>query len=540
MLKLKNIKLNTVFITGLVLILGSSMIFLAFAAVESIISLGAYATNEVEEVITKQASELFLTKTRYKANEYSLIFLDAAKLAKVYGNQVAFIYENIDKFNFDKKILTTYQNKFFRKIAKGNLYNKTKSNIYTVYAGKEKKVPLKIAKLSFLLSFLNPLFKNIDNSSDIYLDVFLMIFNDNLLVNYQKGDELSFLKFAKDERAYLISAKKETLDGGRTELEVSPPSKPQAGNIILTCGYRRFDLAGKLIIYAGIDISLLSLTKKILKINKSISKTKENIFSFIFDKKNRKIIACPKYLVNASKFETDIYNRQVFIGNKNYAAVVSIKYKDMIDPSFFKEINIKSKLTKNGILHTSYKNKKYIAAFSRMKFNDWVLCTAVPVDLLLKPVNKTRNMMKSTISGFKMNFMFLSGFFLMISILLIVIFFRKYLIIPIVKFRNRAVKMGEGNFGASVLLEGTSEIKDLGLSFNSLGGELRTYMKNVEKEIAKKTKVENEVKVARQIQQAILPRITNTYKNIGIELFAGLDPVKDVAVDFYDFFFLSE
>ncbi|MCP4179881.1 MAG: SpoIIE family protein phosphatase, partial [bacterium] len=263
-------------------------------------------------------------------------------------------------------------------------------------------------------------------------------------------------------------------------------------------------------------------------------------FSFNFDYKNKKVVACPKYLVKDIKKVLDIYANDVKVTNKEYATPVSLNYSDMINPNFYKLLNDAADKNINGIEHITYGKDKYITAYSKMKFNNWILCTAVPINLLLEPVDKTKLMMKSTISGFKMNFMFLSGFFLMISILLIVIFFRKYLIIPIVKFRNRAVKMGEGNFGASVLLEGTSEIKDLGLSFNSLGGELRTYMKNVEKEIAKKTKVENEVKVARQIQQAILPRITNAYKNIGIELFAELHPAIDVAGDFYDFFFLSD
>jgi sigma-B regulation protein RsbU (phosphoserine phosphatase) len=100
--------------------------------------------------------------------------------------------------------------------------------------------------------------------------------------------------------------------------------------------------------------------------------------------------------------------------------------------------------------------------------------------------------------------------------------------------------MAGGNFGVSVVGSGTVEVKELSKTFNYLGGELRRYMKNIESELVKKNSMENEMKAAREIQQAILPRVTSVFKERGIDLFAKLAPAKDVAGDFYDFFYLSK
>jgi serine phosphatase RsbU (regulator of sigma subunit) len=550
MLKLKNIKLNTVFITGLVLILGSSMVFLAFAAVESIISLGAYTTHKVEEEITKQASELFFTRTVNKAKAASSIFNDAHELAKLYGEQVAFIYDNIDKFTVNQNELEKYKDKFLPYKKGSTLVYLNDQKIYNLYAGGKKKLSDKEAKLLYTLSSLNPLLMDITNSSKLYLDTWLYMYIEPAVIAYgYHGLKQIFLASADEQRKAIYG--NSLFDDKHPKLKITAPYTAYGMGYYVTTHSNHYARDGKLVFSTGIDIKLNAITKNLLnqkvsfaknqKSDNSIYKTFQNnrTFSFII-LKNGKVISFPndkKATFGLMKNETKRIKKKkrslsvMFFNNISFAESKYLAVKNFLK-------KVASSVSDTVLL--KLKKTTYMIAFSRMEINDWVLCTAVPVDLLLEPVNKTRAMMKSTISGFKMNFMFLSGFFLLISILLIVIFFRKYLIIPIVKFRNRAVKMGEGNFGASVLLEGTSEIKELGLSFNSLGGELRTHMINIEKEILKNAKIENEVKVARQIQQAILPRITDGYKNIGIDLFAELHPAKDVAGDFYDFFFLSD
>ena len=100
--------------------------------------------------------------------------------------------------------------------------------------------------------------------------------------------------------------------------------------------------------------------------------------------------------------------------------------------------------------------------------------------------------MQNVVYDFNTKFILVSLFFFGCATLVTVFLFRKYIVIPIKGFSVRALKMSKGNFGVTVMAKGGREIHDLGISFNRLSGELRTYMKNLETEMEAQSKVEAE------------------------------------------------
>ncbi|MCP4177575.1 MAG: PP2C family protein-serine/threonine phosphatase [bacterium] len=112
---------------------------------------------------------------------------------------------------------------------------------------------------------------------------------------------------------------------------------------------------------------------------------------------------------------------------------------------------------------------------------------------------------------------------------------------PIIKLRDEVKKISEGNFTNSKIEEkGSIEIVDLIKSFNTLGGELDSYMNNLKKEVKEREKLESEIKIAAQIQISSLPNITSEFIRPEFSLAAKLSPAQFAAGDFYDFFYITK
>ena len=111
---------------------------------------------------------------------------------------------------------------------------------------------------------------------------------------------------------------------------------------------------------------------------------------------------------------------------------------------------------------------------------------------------------------------------------------------PITRLNIAAKKMGEGDFNAKIEEKGSLEINELANTFNDLGKELVLYMDNLKKEITAREHLEGELKIARNIQMSILQQNKLHDSRPDVSLFATLYPAKDVAGDFYDFFYLDE
>ncbi|MCR5594677.1 MAG: serine/threonine-protein phosphatase [Lachnospiraceae bacterium] len=86
-----------------------------------------------------------------------------------------------------------------------------------------------------------------------------------------------------------------------------------------------------------------------------------------------------------------------------------------------------------------------------------------------------------------------------------------------------------------------NELETLADSFSSMITELDQHIENIRTITAEKERIGAELSVAKQIQADMLPSVFPPYPDRKeFELYASMDPAKEVGGDFYDFFFTDE
>ena len=111
---------------------------------------------------------------------------------------------------------------------------------------------------------------------------------------------------------------------------------------------------------------------------------------------------------------------------------------------------------------------------------------------------------------------------------------------PLIILKNAVEKFGKGNFDTHVKETGTNETIQLARTFNNLGKDLKKYIEELKIEIIQRKQIEGEINAARKIQKSQLPSVTKEFDTSDFNLYADLIPAKNVAGDFYDFFYLDK
>lgn len=95
--------------------------------------------------------------------------------------------------------------------------------------------------------------------------------------------------------------------------------------------------------------------------------------------------------------------------------------------------------------------------------------------------------------------------------------------------------------GALKKIKNKDELGLLAKSVEKMGTDINRYITDLTAATAEKERIGAELNVATKIQAEMLPRVFPPYENCQqIELFASMDPAKEVGGDFYDFFMIDD
>ena len=136
---------------------------------------------------------------------------------------------------------------------------------------------------------------------------------------------------------------------------------------------------------------------------------------------------------------------------------------------------------------------------------------------------------------------------LMIGLALVVVRFVGNIVIrritkPVKLLAESANEVAKGNFNAPLpKIKHNDEIRLLRDSFEGMQHSLTTYMEELKATTAEKASIENELKIAHNIQMSMLPKTFPPYpERSDIDIFGSLTPAKDVGGDLFDFYIRDE
>ena len=132
--------------------------------------------------------------------------------------------------------------------------------------------------------------------------------------------------------------------------------------------------------------------------------------------------------------------------------------------------------------------------------------------------------------------------FLGLGILFIILFFIATSITRPLEILTKAMRgIGKGNLDFDLPgIKNKDEVGVLAESFTYMRDSLRKYIKELTETTAVKERMQSELTIAHDIQMGIVPKIFPPFpERHEFDIYAMLEPAKEVGGDFYDFFFMD-
>ena len=174
--------------------------------------------------------------------------------------------------------------------------------------------------------------------------------------------------------------------------------------------------------------------------------------------------------------------------------------------------------------------EKVLVNSLKVKYTDWTIAIVIPEFIL---------------ELFSYVFAGLSVFFLVLGLLVVYFFGRRSIkksVKPLQQLAMTADEVAKGNFTTALPEVNThDEIHQLRDSFAQMQLSLAQYVDDLRSATAQKAAMENEMKVAHDIQMSMLPKTFPPYpERSDLDIFGSVTPAKGVGGDLFDFYIRDE
>ncbi len=132
-----------------------------------------------------------------------------------------------------------------------------------------------------------------------------------------------------------------------------------------------------------------------------------------------------------------------------------------------------------------------------------------------------------------------AGFF---ALLIVIVAISGTITKPLRVLADKAGEIARGNLEVEVpTVSSRDEVAALSHSFQNMQVALKEYISNLAETTAAKERIESELKIAHTIQMSFLPKRFPPFpEKEEFEIFAALEPAKEVGGDLYDFFLIDD
>lgn len=176
------------------------------------------------------------------------------------------------------------------------------------------------------------------------------------------------------------------------------------------------------------------------------------------------------------------------------------------------------------------RNKKCWMYYAPVPASGWSLAVVFPEDELFADIRK--NTLIAAGVG-------LLGIMLLIAVIVMI---SHSITRPLARMARAAQAIGQGNLDAALpRTSSQDEVGQLTQAFAAMKDSLKDYIRRLTEATAAKERIESELKIAREIQTGILPRIFPAFpERKEFDIFAMMEPAKEVGGDFYDFALVND
>lgn len=204
------------------------------------------------------------------------------------------------------------------------------------------------------------------------------------------------------------------------------------------------------------------------------------------------------------------------------------------------------------IYDTGVRSKDYFISESEFGYNTSAVYPVVRngKTVAMIGVEQPMSMLQSTISYFTWQTILITSLVFVVILVLILVFARRSVSGPIMKMADamdnyiterESEQAGEDSLIEKLEIKTGDELEVLCSSLKEMEGDLVRHIENLKQVTAEKERIGAELNVATQIQADMLPRIFPPFPDKKeFELFASMDPAKEVGGDFYDFFMIDD
>jgi phosphoserine phosphatase RsbU/P len=197
------------------------------------------------------------------------------------------------------------------------------------------------------------------------------------------------------------------------------------------------------------------------------------------------------------------------------------------------------------------RGKEKVLAYKPILSTGWSLVVEIPADKITASADMVENTFKEihertdtdidrAVDSAQRN-MIIAYILILIIIIFVGIKMSNKLSNPIIELTNYVELVGRGDLDHNIEINTGDEIQLLSESFNKMTKDLKLYIHELKETTAAKEKIENELEIAKRIQVSMLPRIFPPFPDRKeFDIFASMEPAKEVGGDYYDFFLIDE
>ncbi len=477
-------------------------------ALESSISLGEQAVSDSTKALKDQAEKHLLRLAKDQATISNTLFEKVEAETDIMTKYASILWNNPSSFK--------YKRSYSQEEKPDDIYS---TSTYALAPG----VTIDAIRQEFNLS---------SNLDDIFMPIYS---NDPNLTWLYAGTESGMIRiypwvsgidpsFDPRVRGWYKRAK-ETGDIGWSELYIDVVT----GRLMVTCSKAFYDSENRLIGVVGVDVTVETINQKI--INTQIG---ELGYAFLIDN-HGKVIARPGLSAKDKRWDESFETENLLHSDNTELSKV---IEDMIAGNS----RISRFIFEEG--------EKYVA-YAPIISTNWSIGVVMPVEEVIAPALATRSRIISVTENTSAQInkqiesvrnILAVAFVIIISVIFVIGYrLSRRITEPILALSEGAKIVGRGNLGYHLEVKTGDEVEDLANAFNKMTNDLKTYTKNLKETTAAKERIESELKIAAEIQVSMLPRIFPPFPNRKeFDIFASMDPAKEVGGDFYDFFFIGE